>query len=43
MKKYGHIIPNTTIGALKNRFPTLQFPDDTNQFNVSNIKVLFVD
>lgn len=43
MKKYGHIIPNTTIGALKNRFPNLNFPEDTEQFNVSNIKVLFVD
>lgn len=43
IKKYGHLIPNTTIGALKNRFPALTFPDDTDQFNVSNIKVLFVD
>lgn len=43
MKKYGHIIPNTTIGALKNRFPNLNFPEDTKRFNVSDIKVLFVD
>ena len=43
MKKYGHIIPNTTIGALKNRFPSLTFPEDTKQFNISDIKVLFVD
>ena len=43
MRKSGHIIPNTTIGALINRFPNITFPEDSDQYNVSNIKVLFVD
>ena len=43
MRKLGHIIPNTTIGALINRFPNIIFPEDSEQYNVSNIKVLFVD
>ena len=43
MRKSGHIIPNTTIGALMNRFPNVIFPEDSDQYNVSNIKVLFVD
>lgn len=43
MRKSGHIIPNTTIGALANRFPNITFPEDSEQYNISNIKVLFVD
>lgn len=40
--KSSHIIPNTTIGALKNRFPDISFPEDVPGFDVSNMKVLFV-
>jgi hypothetical protein len=29
MRKSGHIIPNTTIGALMNRFPNITFPEDS--------------
>ena len=43
IRKSGHIIPNTTIGALANRFPNITFPEDSEQYNISNIKVLFVD
>lgn len=43
MRKSGHIIPNTTIGALMNRFPNITFPEDSEQYNISDIKVLFVD
>ena len=43
MKESGHIIPNTTIGSLINRFPDIAFPEDSDQYNISNKKVLFVD
>lgn len=42
IKKSGHIIPNTTMGAIINRYPNISFPEDTDQYNISDIKVLFV-
>ena len=43
MKESGHVIPNTTMGSLINRFPDIAFPEDSDQYNISNKKVLFVD
>ena len=38
-----HIIPNATIEQLKSRFPEVEFPEDTDQYEISSKKVLFVN
>lgn len=43
IQKQSHIIPNTTIGALTNKFTDIKFPEDSDQYNISDQKVLFVN
>lgn len=50
IRESSHLIPNTTIGALMHMIPnpdpedpTLHYPEDTEQFNISDKKILFVN
>ena len=37
-----HIISNGTVADLKARFPSEQFPEDTDEYNISSKKILLV-
>lgn len=50
IRETSHLIPNTTIGALMHKIPNpdpnnaeLFYPEDTEQYNISDKKVLFLD
>lgn len=43
LSDYEDVLPNTTIQNLSERFPNARFPEDTDNFKISDKEVLFVE